>query len=1158
MADVLRALVSGFGEVTLHPGQTWGEVRPQLAQLLCLPELTDFSVKAGRLDPELLVGESPLRDAVVLDPLGLPVAGERGGIPWRQSNRVRRIKPRRVREDLARWYQEAGFTAQSSNPSAPGSRAALTLALPAVGALTVALVVGQPLLALFSLSGVLAALPSLLVKDRPRKTVPCGSHRDLKRLRRLASSLPELPTSEWRTLTPVPTSASDPSIQTALLEELTHRWRGLTLTGTRGLAAARAIACGFLARGGQVSVTGPDQEAWGWLTPARPAGPALSIIAGCSGWGADTSVLRVCHCRGHEARRRHRFRPERHREISRSKLGHLALPFARELVRDLAAGNAKGHSLSWLLPGSGEANLPTVVPLPNPNPLNRHARNQPGTDQRSGNQPSPEWQIPLGVDVNGKVMAFDLLNDGPHLLIAGTTGSGKSQVLQALILALAGQHSPNELVLALVDFKGGASFGPCWQLPHVIGSVTDLEAGMAGRALIGLRAELDRRKRVLHGAGVADISELPPDVVPRLVVVFDEFRALTEELPDAVSQLLRLAAQGRSLGVHLILATQRATGAVGPEMAANVSARLALRVVNPTDSLDLIDSPLAAALPVIPGRAVFRVGARQPTTIQCFWADAPETQPVQHASPALTSPPIDHCGDAHRHSGLAPESRTEKLALEISRRYTGNESRQPLLWLPPLPKRIPLSALPQTDVLAQPGVQAQSGAPGASISFALADQPESQAQPAIGWDPITGPLAIVGTARTGRTTALESLGLSAVCTGWEVHFLGQLPVRSPLTEHPNFGTEVPLSDPERAGRLLSALLTPQSIGAPGQVLVLVDGMERWREIPGIPELLTRVASSAALAVTANGPNVGTWVGATNHLTLLSTDHSSDLLLGVPSQFAGRAPGPGRGFWLPASSTGTGSLLCQVAFPDSPAAAGVSQNLATGPVAAGIPAPATQTPRGFPVLRIPPLRPTRLTDLPAPQADTVWLGLGGNSAEHIALPRAPGVLITGPHGSGRTNALQVMLNQWHDDAARVAVVGQDTNLMESATAAGFTATNLFQTNWRELTTQGFVAVVVDDLDSALAWAGVEVEAALQEVWEARIALLVSCTTSAALMGNRGILAALRANRVGLVLNPATRGSDEVFHCQLPPPYPLGEPGVGWLVNGPMQPVRVALA
>ncbi|TGJ97765.1 cell division protein, partial [Actinotalea fermentans ATCC 43279 = JCM 9966 = DSM 3133] len=240
----------------------------------------------------------------------------------------------------------------------------------------------------------------------------------------------------------------------------------------------------------------------------------------------------------------------------------------------------------------------------------------------------PGLDVPIGSDAQGATVRVDLVRDGPHALVAGTTGAGKSELLQSLVLALALTYSPRDLAIALVDFKGGAGFGACVGLPHVVGQVTDLEPGLAGRALTGLRAELRRREHALAEAGVSDVDDLPRGTLPRLVVVIDEFRALADDLPDFLPGLLRLASQGRSLGVHLVLATQRPAGAVTADMRANISLRLALRQIDPGDSRDVIDSPDAASIPTgRPGRAVLRRGNEPPLALQCAHAGTPASAP---------------------------------------------------------------------------------------------------------------------------------------------------------------------------------------------------------------------------------------------------------------------------------------------------------------------------------------------------------------------------------------------------------------------------------------------------------------------------------------------------------------------------------------------------
>ncbi|WP_456847707.1 FtsK/SpoIIIE domain-containing protein, partial [Cellulomonas sp. P5_C6] len=243
--------------------------------------------------------------------------------------------------------------------------------------------------------------------------------------------------------------------------------------------------------------------------------------------------------------------------------------------------------------------------------------------------PPPGLVAALGIGAGGRTVAVDLVADGPHVLVAGTTGAGKSELLTTLVLSLALTHPPDRLAILLVDFKGGTGLGPVAGLPHVLEHVTDLDAAHARRILAALRAELRRRETLLAAAGVRDLLELDPadpGTPPRLLVVVDELRALTEDLPDSSAALTRIAAQGRALGIHLVLATQRPAGAVGADLRANVAVRVALRVTDPADSTDVLDAPDAALIdPATPGRAWLRRGSRS-------------LEPVQIARAVMTTP----------------------------------------------------------------------------------------------------------------------------------------------------------------------------------------------------------------------------------------------------------------------------------------------------------------------------------------------------------------------------------------------------------------------------------------------------------------------------------------------------------------------------------------
>ena len=219
---------------------------------------------------------------------------------------------------------------------------------------------------------------------------------------------------------------------------------------------------------------------------------------------------------------------------------------------------------------------------------------------------------PVGVTASGP-FSVDLRADGPHGLVAGTTGSGKSELLQTLIASLAVAHPPDRLAFLLVDYKGGAAFKDCVRLPHTVGLVTDLDAHLTQRALASLNAELQRRERILRDAGAKDLADMErrsgDGAPPSLLIVIDEFATLAKEVPDFVEGIVDVAQRGRSLGVHLLLATQRPGGVVSENIRANTNLRVALRVNEAAESSDVIGVPDAARIPRgRPGRAYARTG----------------------------------------------------------------------------------------------------------------------------------------------------------------------------------------------------------------------------------------------------------------------------------------------------------------------------------------------------------------------------------------------------------------------------------------------------------------------------------------------------------------------------------------------------------------------
>lgn len=233
-------------------------------------------------------------------------------------------------------------------------------------------------------------------------------------------------------------------------------------------------------------------------------------------------------------------------------------------------------------------------------------------------------RVDLGRDSAG-IIHLELDRDGPHVVIVGTTGSGKSEVLRLFVMSMAWNSSPADVSFILVDYKGGSAFDACSQLPHVAGVITDLDEGMALRVLHGLEAELKRRESVLRTARAKDLSEFQSlrmaghhkgITLPRLVVVIDELAALREEVPEFVPALAAIAQRGRSLGLHLVVATQR-PAALSADVVANASVRIALRVQSSGDSVDLVGSDRAAQLDRHrPGRLVLKVGSDEIREVQ--------------------------------------------------------------------------------------------------------------------------------------------------------------------------------------------------------------------------------------------------------------------------------------------------------------------------------------------------------------------------------------------------------------------------------------------------------------------------------------------------------------------------------------------------------------
>lgn len=303
------------------------------------------------------------------------------------------------------------------------------------------------------------------------------------------------------------------------------------------------------------------------------------------------------------------------------------------------------------------------------------------------------------VGVAREPVAIDLVRDGPHAVIGGTTGSGKSELLVSWVLALAYAYPPSAVTVLLVDFKGGSAFAALERLPHTVGVITDLDAATAARALASLRAELRYRERLVARAGARDISGVPE--LARLVIVVDEFAAMLAEHPDLHALFADIAARGRSLGVHLILCTQRPSGIVRDAVLANADLRISLRVNNRADSVALIGNDSAANIDATAlGRGVVVSGGAEGRLVQFALARAEDEQ-------------------------------------RASSRWPATPVRRP--WCEPLPSVLPRSEVP-------------------SHAFGLLDQPELQRRELAVWRPLSdGAILVLGAQSSGKSTALAAL-----------------------------------------------------------------------------------------------------------------------------------------------------------------------------------------------------------------------------------------------------------------------------------------------------------------------------------------------------------------------------------------------------------------
>ncbi|MGQ4424171.1 FtsK/SpoIIIE domain-containing protein, partial [Streptomyces violaceoruber] len=585
---------------------------------------------------------------------------------------------------------------------------------------------------------------------------------------------------------------------------------------------------------------------------------------------------------------------------------------------------------------------------------------------------------------------IDMRKDGPHGLIAGTTGSGKSELLQTIVAALAVANTPENMTFVLVDYKGGSAFKDCVKLPHTVGMVTDLDAHLVERALESLGAELKRREHILAAADAKDIEDYQDLVrrdpshapVPRLLIVIDEFASMVRDLPDFVTGLVNIAQRGRSLGIHLLLATQRPSGVVSPEIRANTNLRIALRVTDGGESSDVIDSPEAGHISKnTPGRAYVRLGH---SSLVPFQSGRVGGRRPGAADPAALAPWVGPLGWEELGRAALTKPKTESreddeitdLKVLVDAVRDANRSMgipaQHSPWLPALDEKL---LLDEIEVPALAGA-----APGKlpPAPYGIEDLPSDQARRPVVVDFASfGHLMIGGAPRSGRSQVLRTIAgsLARTHSTADVHLYGidcGNGALNALTRLPHCGAVVGRNQTERVVRLVNRLkgelsrrqdlLADSGFADIGEqrasveeserlphIVVLLDRWEGW--VPTLGEVDHGSLTDELQTMMREGASVGIHLILTGDRTLLVgriatltedkyglrlADRSDFASLGIPSRKVPEEIPPGRAFRNEAGTETQFALLSEDTTGQGQAAAITAIGEAAAARDAGVP------------------------------------------------------------------------------------------------------------------------------------------------------------------------------------------------------------------------------
>ena len=769
-------------------------------------------------------------------------------------------------------------------------------------------------------------------------------------------------------------------------------------------------------------------------------------------------------------------------------------------------------------------------------------------------------------------MSLDLRRQGPHALVGGTTGAGKSEFLQAWVLGMAAEYSPDRVTFLFVDYKGGSAFADCVELPHTVGLVTDLSQHLVHRALTSLRAELHYRERLFNRKKAKDLLELEkrrdPECPPALVLVIDEFAALAGDVPEFVDGVVDIAQRGRSLGIHLIMATQRPAGVIKDNLRANTNLRVALRMADEKDSRDVVGDGVAGTFdPSIPGRGIAKTGPGRLVPFQSAYAGGWTTNEVAQAevrvaelrfgSLVLWEAGVEADSEAHD-VDLGPNDQKRMVRSFVHAAIEAGIPAPRRPWLDDLAATIDMEDLP---------VGGDS-----EITIGLADVPEHQQQEAMTFLPDRdGAMLIYGTSGSGKSTALRSLAIAAGMrpdlSDTEVYGLdfGAGSLRS-LDVLPHVGAIIPGDDAERVQRLLRTLndvldrrgkqfsefnaaslseyRTLTGTREP-RILLLVDGFGQFKSewdsttvrMPfynivmrilgegrplGVHAIITADRSGAVpTAVSAN---------VTKRIVLRLADEASYQVLGVPKDVLSVRSVPGRAIVEGLETQiavlgGTSNVADQTKALERLVARLTAAGARVAPQIGALPLSYTED-----------LLPATVDEMPV-------LGIADETLGPIGFEPVGTFAVTGPPQSGKTTAMKALVNsiQRFDPEARLFHIAgrraQLTNYVPWVRSA--TSVQAVKTLARELadvigdeSAPGRIVVVVEGVTQ---FADTEAERAMKELFQAvnrSEHFLIGDADVSALSSGFGYIGEFKAGRRGIALRPDAFDGDSVFKTPFP--------------------------